>query len=124
LLLMVSLPVTAPAVVGSNWTFSVVVCEGLSVSGKLPPTVEKPAPVIVAELMVTGDVPVDDRVTVWVVGVFTATLPKLRVVALTANCGVPATPVPLNATAAVLPVVELLLMVSWPATAPAVVGLN
>ena len=36
------------------------------------------------------------------------------------DCGV--VPVPLSATLATLPVVELLLMVSWPETAPADVG--
>jgi hypothetical protein len=45
----------------------------------------KPAPVIAAEFTVTGDVPVDVSVNTCVVDVFTVTLPKLRVVALTVN---------------------------------------
>jgi hypothetical protein len=74
--------------------------------------------------MVTGDEPADVRVRALVVAVLTATLPKLRPVALTVNCGFAATPVPLKATAAVLPLAELLLMVSCPVAAPAAVGRN
>jgi hypothetical protein len=84
----------------------------------------KPAPVIVPEFTVTGVVPDDVSVNVRVVAVFTATLPKLRLAALTVNCGFAAVPVPLKARTAVLPVVELLLIVSCPAKAPTVVGLN
>ena len=124
LLLMVSWPVTAPAVVGANCTCTVVVWLGLSVRGKLPPTVVKPAPVIARELMVTGVVPDDVRVRVSVVEVFRFTLPKLRLAPLTVNCGFAAVPVPLRATTAEPPVVELLLTVSWPVAAPAVVGRN
>jgi hypothetical protein len=68
----------------------------------------KPAPVIAAEFTVTGEVPVDVSVNDWVVAVFTATLPKLRLPALIVNCGFAAVPVPPRATKAVPPVVELL----------------
>jgi hypothetical protein len=44
-----------------------------------------PVPVIAAELTVTGDVPVDVNVSDCVVALFTVTLPKLRLAALTAN---------------------------------------
>jgi hypothetical protein len=44
-----------------------------------------PAPVIKAELTVTGDVPFDINVNDCVVEVFTVTLPKPRLVALTAR---------------------------------------
>jgi hypothetical protein len=124
LLLIVSCPVTAPATVGRNCTCSVAVCAGFSVSGKLPPTVVNSAPEIVAVLMVTGDLPADVRVRALVVAVLTASLPKLRLVALTVNCGFAATPVPLKATAAVLPLAELLLIVSCPVAAPTAVGRN
>ena len=40
---------------------------------------------IAAELIVTGDVPVEVSVNDCVVAVFTVTLPKLRLVALTVN---------------------------------------
>jgi hypothetical protein len=72
----------------------------------------KPAPVIIAEFTVTGVVPVEVRVKDCVVAVFTVTLPKLRVPALTVNCGFAAVPVPLSVTEVMLPLVELLLMVS------------
>jgi hypothetical protein len=73
----------------------------------------KPLPVIVAEFTVTGAVPVDVRVRDCVVAVFTVTLPKLRLAALTASCGLAAAVlVPLSATTAGLPVAELLLIVS------------
>jgi hypothetical protein len=86
--------------------------------------VVKPAPVIEAALMVTGDVPDDVSVIDCFVEVFTVTLPKLRLVVFTVNCGFAVTPVPLKATAAVLPLVELLLIVSCPVAVPAAVGRN
>jgi len=84
----------------------------------------KPAPVTDPEFTVTGVVPDDVSVKASVVAVFTATLPKLRLATLIVNCGFAAVPVPLKATTAVLPVVELLLIVSCPAKSPAVVGLH
>jgi hypothetical protein len=72
----------------------------------------KPAPLIVAELIVTGAVPVDVNVSDCVVAVFTVTLPKLRLAALTANCGLGAAVlVPLRVTCALDPVDESLSIV-------------
>jgi hypothetical protein len=68
-----------------NCTCSVIDWVGFSVAGKLPPTMVKPAPVIAAELTVTGDVPVDVSVNDCVVAVFTAKLPKFRLATLTVN---------------------------------------
>ena len=94
-------------------------------AGKLPPTMEKPAPVIAAEFTVTGDVPVDVSVKDCVVVVFTVTFPKLRLPALTVSWGLGAAVlVPLRATVAVLPVEELLSMVSCPLALPVVAGSN
>ena len=45
----------------------------------------KPAPAIVAAFTVNAEVPVDVRVTDAVAAEFVATLPKLRLVALTVN---------------------------------------
>ena len=87
LLLIESCPVAAPVVVGPNCTCSVVDWVGLSVTGKPPPTIVKPAPVIAAEFTVTGDVPVDVNVNDCVVAVFTVTLPKVRLAALIVSCG-------------------------------------
>jgi hypothetical protein len=125
LLVIAIWPLAVPVAVGSNWTWSVTDCVGFSVTGKLAATIVKPAPVMAAELTVTGDVPVDVRVNDCVVAVFTVTLPKLRLVALTVNCGfVAAVPVPLRVTAVVPPVDELLLIVIWPLAEPVAVGRN
>ena len=87
LLLIESCPVAAPVAVGSNCTCSVIDCVGFSVTGKLPPTMVKPAPEIAAEFTVTGDVPVEVSVNDCVVEVLTVTLPKLRLAALIVSCG-------------------------------------
>jgi hypothetical protein len=122
-LLIVICPLAAPADVGRYCTCNVIDCVGFNVAGKLPPTIVKPAPVIAAELTVTGDVPVDVNVNDWVVDVFTVTLPKLRLAVLTANCGLGAAVlVPLRATTVVEPVDESLLIVICPLAAPADVG--
>ena len=73
---------------GLNCTCSVIDWVGFSVTGKTaPPTIEKPAPVIEAELTVTGEVPAEVSVNDCVVAVFTVTLPKLRLAVLTVNRG-------------------------------------
>jgi hypothetical protein len=59
LLLIVICPLAAPVDVGRNCTCNATACVGFSVTGRLPPTIVKPAPVMVAEFTVTGDVPVD-----------------------------------------------------------------
>jgi hypothetical protein len=102
---------------------------GFRVAGKLPATMEKPVPVMEAELTVTGEVPVEVRVIDWVVGEFTVTLPKLRLAVLTESCGLSpegptAAPVPLRATMELELVLELLPKVSCPTAAPAIVGWN
>jgi hypothetical protein len=108
-----------------NCTCSVSDCVGLNVVGRLPPTIAKPVPVIAAEFTVTGDVPVDVSVSDCVVVVFTVTLPKLRLAALTVNCGLGAAVlVPLRATTATPPLDELLLIVIWPLVVPVAVGRN
>jgi hypothetical protein len=85
LLLIVICPLVVPTDVGRNFTCSVIDCVGFSVTGTLPPTIVKPAPVIAVGFTVTGAVPVDVSVNDCVVAVFTVTLPKLRLAALTAN---------------------------------------
>ena len=87
LLAKVSIPLAAPAAVGSNCTVSVAVWFMFSVSGKLAPETEKPVPVRVAELMVTAAVPVEDSVIDCVVAAFTATLPKFRLEELMLSVG-------------------------------------
>jgi hypothetical protein len=85
LLLIVSCPFAAPVTVGRNFTCKVIDCVGLNVTGRLPPTRVNPAPVIVAEFTVTDAVPVDVKVTDCVADVFTVTLPKLKLAALTVS---------------------------------------
>jgi hypothetical protein len=82
------------------------------------PDTVNPAPLSVAELMVTGAVPVEVNVTGCVEAVFTVTSPNVRLAALIVNCGVDdggldaVVPVPLKLTTAVLLVDELLWIVS------------
>jgi hypothetical protein len=122
---IVSCPEAAPAVAGSNCTFRVTDCPGLKVTGKVAPDNVKPVPVNVAELMVTGAVPVEVSVTGCVDAVFSVTSPKIRLTALSVNCGlVAAVPVPLRLTTAVLLVDESLWIVSWSVAAPVAVGSN
>jgi hypothetical protein len=58
-----------------------------------PPTTVNPAPVMVAFEMVTVAVPVFVTVTLWVVVFPTATLPKLKLVALGERMPAPGSPV-------------------------------
>lgn len=112
LLLIVICPLAVPVTVGRNCTCNVIACPEFSVTGRLPPMIVKPAPVIAAEFTVTGAVPVEVRVNDTVADVFTVTLPKLKLDALAISFGVGAAVlVPLRATAAVLPIDELLLIV-------------
>jgi hypothetical protein len=87
LLVSVSVPEAAPAAVGSNCTVRVAVCVGLRVSGKVAPETVNPVPAMAAALTVTAEPPVDERVTVCVVGVFTFTAPKPMLAALTLSVG-------------------------------------
>jgi len=89
LLVKVNDPVSAPAAVGSNCTVSVAVEFGVRVSGKVAPETVKPGPATVPAVMVTATVPVEDRVTVCVVAVFTFTVPNPMLPALTLNVGTP-----------------------------------
>lgn len=85
LLAMVKVPLMAPAETGLNCTVSVALWLGLSVKGKLAPEIEKPVPAIVAELIVTAEVPVDERVIDCEADELTATLPKFKLDVLTVS---------------------------------------
>lgn len=56
---------------------------GFNVSGKLAPETVNPVPATLAALTVTAEVPVEVRVSVWLAGVFTFTLPNDRLEELT-----------------------------------------
>ena len=62
LLLIVICPLAAPVAVGRYCTCSVTAWPGFNVTGRPPLMIVKPAPVMVAELTVTGAVPVDVNV--------------------------------------------------------------
>lgn len=83
LLLIVSCPLAVPVDAGLNCTCSVIDWVGFSVTGKVPLTTVKPAPVIAAEFTVTGLVPAEVNVSDRVVDVFTVTLPKFKLPVLT-----------------------------------------
>jgi hypothetical protein len=68
--------------VGPNWTVNAADWPELSVTGSDVPVTVKPAPVSVAELMVTGVVPDAVSVTVWLAEELTATLPNARLTGL------------------------------------------
>lgn len=88
LLEMVSVPVAAPEVVGSNCTCRVAVWFGVNVTGNVAPETVKPVPVIVAELMVSVPLPLEVSVTDCDVGVFRLTFPNERLLALRVSAGV------------------------------------
>ena len=79
-LAIVRVPVAAPATVGSNCTLRDTVCPELIESGNVLPDTLKPAPATATLLTVKA--PDAVRVSDWVVGVFSATLPKDRLVEL------------------------------------------
>lgn len=76
LLVMVTVPVSAPAAVGSNCRSSVAVWPALSVSGVVIPVMEKPVPLTAAALMVTEPVPLEVSFTGCVAGELRLTFPK------------------------------------------------
>ena len=82
LLVIVTVPLAAPATVGSKPTVKVAVCPGFSVNGALIPDTENPAPVTETPLMVSPAVPDDVTVTDWLVAVFSRSVPKARLVEL------------------------------------------
>ena len=125
LLLIVRVPAADPLAVGANCTDRVSDCPGFNVAGRLAPTRENPVPETDAEFTVTAAEPDDVSVNDCVPEEFTATLPKLNVLALNDNCGVEAAaPVPLKETEIVLPLVELLLILRLPVSDPLAVGAN
>ena len=74
-------------------------------------------------MTVSGALPEDVNVSVLVEVVFTGTLPKSRLAALTVNSGLAlCVPVPLSVTVVVLPLAELLEMVMVPLAVPATLG--
>lgn len=85
-----------------NSTLSVIAWPGVNVTGRVAADSVKPAPVTVAELIVSGAVPVDINVTDWVGSALTATLPKVKLVVLMFSVDVPWLTVNVTACVAVV----------------------
>jgi hypothetical protein len=90
LLLIVTDPLTAPAVAGSKPTVSVAVWPGFSVTGALIPDTEYPDPVTDIPLIVSAAVPEDVSVTVLLIATFSGSVPNATLVALKFSPGVTA----------------------------------
>jgi hypothetical protein len=87
LLVMVTVPLTAPATVGSKPIVSTAVWFGLRVIGALIPDTENPAPATVAPLRISCAVPEDVIVTVFVAAAFRSSVPNATLVALKLSAG-------------------------------------
>ena len=85
LLAIVNWPAYDPNLPGSNCTSNVSDCPGFNVTGSEAPVTENPVPLTLAEFTVTAAVPLDVRVTVCVVALFTTTLPNEMLVAFRAS---------------------------------------
>jgi len=88
LLLMLIDPLAAPAVVGSKLIVRTALCPAFSVSGIPIPESANPVPVMDTEPMISWDVPEEVSVTVFVVGVFRATVPNAALLLLSVSAGV------------------------------------
>ena len=97
---------------------------GFSVTGNVAPENVKPAPVRLAALTVTADVPVEVRVTDCVSAVPTGSSPKLTLFVLKLSTGLGEIPEPLRLTVEVLPLLALLEIVIEPLAVPVTVGLK
>jgi hypothetical protein len=82
LLVIVTLPLTLPALVGVKMTLMVSFCEGVKVTGTLAPLSEYPAPFAAIWETCTLELPVLVTVTVCVELVPVFTFPKLTVFVL------------------------------------------
>ena len=123
LLVTVTLPFNAPAVLGSKMTLNVSVWLGVSVAGVPAPLSVYPAPLTLIREICTFELPVFVIVSVFVDDVPVFTLPNARLEELSDKVCVAATPVPLRATV-VGEFGALLTMLTVPVRLPAVVGAN
>ena len=87
LLVITRLPLTSPAPPGVKLTFSTVDWPGSNVTGKVAPETEKPTPLAVVAVTVTGRSPLEVRVRGRVEFTPTATFPKDRLSGLTLSVG-------------------------------------
>ena len=106
---MDKVPVAGPAMVGSNCTARVTARPGLNVTGNVAPDIVKAGPLNAADVMMTGAVPVELKVSGCVTGVLIVALPNEMLLELVVSVGVDAlsssaklleTPPPLAVTVA------------------------
>ena len=90
LLISVRLPFTVPAVAGLNTTGTVTLWPGFRLMGVVMPTVN-PGPTILSCVMLTATVPVLVIFTVRVIALFSACVPKPRLLGVAERLGDPAT---------------------------------
>jgi hypothetical protein len=98
LLVTATLPVRLAALVGSKTTLKEVDCPAASVIGRVIPDVENPVPLAAMPEMLTLALPVFVTVTVWLVLLLVATLPKFKDVGEAERVSTGATLLPDNAT--------------------------
>jgi len=89
LLIRVRVPIATPVLKAAACTSIVTLCRGLRISGKLAPDTLNPTPIVVAEMMTTGDIPIAVTVTGNVVVDPRGTSPNRRVVGLTDRSSLP-----------------------------------
>lgn len=117
------MPVAGTPAAGLNCTISVTPSLGFKVTGKMAPDTVKPEPLIVAELIVSGAVPVEVSVTGNAAEEPSSTVPKLKLAGLTVNCvPVSGTPLQVRLTASPLCLTALLFIVSVPVIVLAAFG--
>src|SRR5712692_2720373 len=121
LLLIETLPLALPTVVGEYVALNEVLCPGLRVSGTVMPLMGNPVPEALAAEIVTLAVPEFVNVTVCDPLLPTSTLPKLTLAGLGVSC--PCTPAPLREMAAG-ELVALLVTLTLPVTLPVTPGAN
>jgi hypothetical protein len=120
-LVIVMLPLAAPAVVGANCTVTAALCPAASVAGVANPVTLNPVPLAaICEIFTFAD-PEFVSVTVWVALLPSVTEPNATLFGFAVSC--PCTPVPAKATVAGEPAALLVIEID-PDVLPAVVGLN
>ena len=122
-LLTVTLPVTDSAAIGLNVRFSAAVCPGVNVIGVVIPLALVSCAFTVIWEMVILELPPLLTVTLLTLELPALTLPKPKLEGVAEIVTDAATPVPLSATS-VGEFVALLVIVTLPLSAPAVVGAN
>lgn len=123
LLVTVTAPLAAPAVVGANFTERVAVCDGANVAGVVNPLTLKPVPLALTPEIWTEAFPVFVRMTCCVELLPATILPKLMLLGFAVSCPEALEePAPLKLTTAVPFAGSLLVNVILPLTLPAAVG--